>query len=365
MSNFSWFCHNYNTIPGIPPGPGTGPDPDPDPDPKCNPYSCSAYETAVAALEGPTFTPLFKENDDPWDWPFAEDSGDTNKYRAYNSFIDAPTILSDWGGDPGTSAFAKGTPYAWATEGEPDFCGGEVRQCLNVKFIDSGVQAVLLPESVGSSSLNTASHMIISGHNGGELMSGTLQRSLNKRFYCEGTLGYFTHDARVHISTETLDDPPGLQVQTLTLEIPAQGGSGYPGSSASIPLGRIGHRWSSVSASIGCGVSVVGKISQYTTRLVMNVSVTARIKTHGVGLSEEVTLDGQLYFDSTTGDGSIPAFYSVPNTLYTQTRLLYASTLSCLSLGTVSFSDTYDLEPVEVAYERNYSDYVMPEYCDV
>ncbi|WP_116364407.1 hypothetical protein [Parahaliea mediterranea] len=307
--------------------------------PECEPYSCSAYESAMRDGLGLEYFPLYSPSDDTWEFPFSGPS----QLRACIGFGWPGALQSNWAGS--SNGFIKGTPLAWQqADSAPVFCNGEVRQCAMINYVPgNGIPGIFPPLARwGSMSVGA----IVTGLASSMRISGTFMSARDNYLFPGGYSTASRADCRFTVTADLGGGvvSTGLQIQTYVLG---------ETETLEIDLGFVGDKWLSAAASVRIYplevVSEEGGLITFksTVEAAMSLGAGSLRKTHTA-----------FYVSSGYPTGI--------NESGNQNCYFYGANLSFMNLAGEFFNEDIDIIDVAgIAFDRNHPDYVPPGYCNI
>lgn len=307
--------------------------------PECEPYSCSAYESAMRDGLGLEYFPLYSPSDSAWAFPFSGPS----QLRATIGFTWPGSAIHDWAGS--TNGFLRGTPLAWQqADSAPTFCDGEVVQCAMMDYSPGNASPGVFPPTPRWGSMAVGA--IVTGLANSTRISGTFMSARTNWLFPGGNSRWIRADCRF-IATADLGGgvvATGLQIQTYVFaetEI------------VNMDLGFIGDRWHSATARVRIyPLEVVGIEEGLIT---FKCSVEAVMS-----LGEHTLRKTQTGFFTSSG------YPSDNNDTGNQNSYFYDARLSFMNLAGEFFDEDIDIVDIAgIAFDRNHPDYVPPGYCNI
>jgi len=323
--------------------------------PACQPYSCSAYEDFLSSQANSYTISYTTSPSVPLSYPFSDGTAD-GKFRYYGNFISAPVVITGYGSDPYIST------GEYANANFPKFCSdsGIPQHLLCIDGVGTvGYPNALLPAIGDDRWGDNEAELLITGLNGTSAINGTLMSGTGKNWLC--TFGSASNFTVTNVATASISASTSGNDVTITLFVGAgAGGEGYENTTTAFTVLNVGDTLQPIHLSISGGQPYGQQLPtrpQGWTGLVMDITVSCSYA------GQSATITGTQYLGY--GEQYVPVNTSAvqtANTLYTYPRLFYDAACSVASIqwGT----ETIDTTASGIAWERNFTDYEIPAWCN-
>jgi len=347
--------------------------------PECQPYSCSAYEDYLIENDIEYWN-TYSVIPADFPYPFATaESQAGSKLLVYGNYVAAPALISDWNGPASGSdgTFVRFSTNASSTANPPDFCDGTIDSivCFDGSGGAGNANGVIvrgtrpIANEIKAPFGDYTVSALICGYNftnniavGGS--DDWFVEGINKiwRFRRNGTDYRVGQSASLGVKITTIGATNDVRV-TLQIESPVN--DGYPDLVIdTFDVSNVANILTPISATVESSQpyeAVVGGANPNTGKYGVFIDITVTCAYGGTSLT--VTNSQALNVGFTAGSNPITNLGTEKPRLYEQARCCWNGVLSFASLTWDDAVSADFVNELEIAYDRNFSDYTPPGYC--